>query len=154
MIVGTLLVAVAGLPLLMYLQFDFNPTNLRSPKVEVDRDLSRPAARSRRERATAQVLVANADAAHAVAEKLAALPEVARVRTIDSLVPTDQAPKLARIRAAATALHKALYPAAPSRRRPTARSSPPCATAPRRCASQPRARPARAPRRRCGSPTI
>ena len=33
-IVGTLLVALAGLPLLYFLQFDFNPINLRSPKVE------------------------------------------------------------------------------------------------------------------------
>ena len=42
-IVGTLLIAVAGLPLLYFLRFDFNPINLRSPKVEVDRDLSRSA---------------------------------------------------------------------------------------------------------------
>src|SRR5258707_1571260 len=33
-VVGTLLVAVAGLPLLYFLRFDFNPINLRSPKVE------------------------------------------------------------------------------------------------------------------------
>ncbi|MBN8935504.1 MAG: MMPL family transporter, partial [Rhizobiales bacterium] len=31
---GTALVAIAGLPLLYYLTFDFNPINLRSPKVE------------------------------------------------------------------------------------------------------------------------
>ena len=34
-IVGTLLVAVAGLPLLYFLKFDFNPINLRNPKVEL-----------------------------------------------------------------------------------------------------------------------
>ncbi len=33
-IVGTGLVVAAGLPLLYWLQFDFNPINLRSPKVE------------------------------------------------------------------------------------------------------------------------
>ena len=33
-IVGTLLVAVAGLPLLYFMKFDFNPINLRNPKVE------------------------------------------------------------------------------------------------------------------------
>src|SRR5260370_11137030 len=33
-IVGTLLLAIAGLPLLYFLRFDFNPINLRSPKVE------------------------------------------------------------------------------------------------------------------------
>jgi uncharacterized membrane protein YdfJ with MMPL/SSD domain len=31
---GTILVAVAGLPLLYFLTFDFNPINLRSPAVE------------------------------------------------------------------------------------------------------------------------
>ena len=33
-IAGTGLVALAGLPLLFYLSFDFNPINLRSPSVE------------------------------------------------------------------------------------------------------------------------
>src|SRR5437588_12231909 len=33
-IIGTGLVVAAGLPLLYWLQFDFNPLNLRSPKVE------------------------------------------------------------------------------------------------------------------------
>ena len=44
-IVGTLLVAVAGLPLLYFLKFDFNPINLRSPQGRIDLDLSRPAER-------------------------------------------------------------------------------------------------------------
>ena len=33
-IVGTLLVVVAGLPLLYFMKFDFNPINLRNPKAE------------------------------------------------------------------------------------------------------------------------
>ena len=33
-IVGTAVISLGGLPLLYYLQFDFNPMNLRSPKVE------------------------------------------------------------------------------------------------------------------------
>ncbi len=33
-IVGTAIVSLGGLPLLYFLQFDFNPMNLRSPKVE------------------------------------------------------------------------------------------------------------------------
>ena len=111
-IVGTLLVAIGGLPLLTHLQFDFNPNNLRSPKVEsiaTYLDLRRdPDMNSH----TAEVLAANADAADAMAKKLAALPDVARTRTIDSFVPADQPAKLARIRAAATALHRALNPPA------------------------------------------
>src|SRR6202042_879010 len=33
-IVGTLLVAIAGLPLLYFMKFDFNPMNLRNAKAE------------------------------------------------------------------------------------------------------------------------
>src|SRR5690606_20067583 len=33
-IVGTLLLVIAGLPLLYFLHFDFNPLHLRNPKVE------------------------------------------------------------------------------------------------------------------------
>ena len=111
-IIGTLLVAVLGLPLLMNLRFDFNPTNLRSPKAEsiaTYLDLRRdPNVNSH----STQVLAPNVDAADAIAKQLAGLPEVARVMTLDSFVPTDQAPKLERIRAAATALRGALNPAA------------------------------------------
>ena len=49
-IVGTLLIAVAGLPLLYFMKFDFNPINLRNSKVEVDRDLPRPAQGSQHRR--------------------------------------------------------------------------------------------------------
>ena len=47
-IVGTAVISLGGLPLLYYLQFDFNPMNLRSPKVEIGRDL--PGAQKRSER--------------------------------------------------------------------------------------------------------
>src|SRR5579883_1484146 len=111
-IVGTLLVAIAGLPLLTHLQFDFNPTNLRSPKAEsiaTYLDLRRDPNVSAH---TAEVLAANADDADRIAKDLARLPDVATTRTIDSFVPDDQPAKLARIKAAAAALHKALYPVA------------------------------------------
>ncbi len=42
-IVGTLAVVIAGLPLLYFMKFDFNPMNLRNPKAEFDRNLPRPA---------------------------------------------------------------------------------------------------------------
>jgi uncharacterized protein len=111
-IVGTLLVALIGSPLLMHVRFDFNPTNLRSPKAEsiaTYLDLRRdPNINSH----TAEVLAPSVEAADAIAKKLAALPQVARTRTIDSFVPDDQPEKLARIRAAATALARALNPPA------------------------------------------
>jgi hopanoid biosynthesis associated RND transporter like protein HpnN len=111
-IVGTLLVAIVGLPLLMNLRFDFNPTNLRSPKAEsiaTYLDLRRdPNVNAH----SAQVLAPSVDEANAIAKQLAARPEVARTMTLDSFVPTEQAPKLERIRAAAAALQRALNPEA------------------------------------------
>ena len=111
-IVGTLLIAIAGLPLLMNLRFDFNPINLRSTKAEsiaTYLDLRRDPNVSSH---SAQVLAPNVEAADAIAKQLAARPEVARAMTIDSFVPTDQAAKLERIRAAETALRRALNPPA------------------------------------------
>ncbi len=46
-IVGTGLVVAAGLPLLYWLQFDFNPLNLRSSQGRIGCDVSRAAQRSR-----------------------------------------------------------------------------------------------------------
>ena len=55
-IVGTLLLAIGGLPLLYFMKFDFNPINLRNPHGRVDRDLPRSSQgsqhrRQRRQRA-------------------------------------------------------------------------------------------------------
>ena len=98
-IVGTGLVVAAGLPLLYWLQFDFNPLNLRSPKVEsvaTFLDLrSDPSARRKLDlRAGAE----QGGGATPTAEKLSKLPEVASVKTIESFIPDDQEPKLAAIR--------------------------------------------------------
>jgi uncharacterized protein len=111
-IVGTLLIAAVGSPLLMHLRFDFNPINLRSPKVEsiaTYLDMRRDPNTSSH---TAEVIAPDVAAAAALAKRLAALPEVARTLTIDNFVPPDQAPKLARIRAAAITLQRALNPPA------------------------------------------
>jgi hopanoid biosynthesis associated RND transporter like protein HpnN len=109
-IVGTLLLAIVGSPLLMKLRFDFNPINLRSPKVEsisTYLDLRRDPNVSSH---TVEVLTPDVKNAEEVAKRLAALPQVGRTMTIDSFVPTDQAPKLVKVRAAATALRRALNP--------------------------------------------
>jgi uncharacterized protein len=111
-IVGTLLIAVAGLPLLMHVRFDFNPINLRSPKAEsiaTYLDLRRDPNISSH---TAEVMAPTVAEAEGIAKQLSALPQVARTMTIDSFVPQDQPEKLTRIRAAADALQRALNPPA------------------------------------------
>ena len=117
-IVGTGLVVAAGLPLLYLLQFDFNPLNLRSPKVESVATFlelrSDPAIGAN----SIYVLAPNKEAVKADAQKLSKLPEVASVKTIESFIPTDQEPKLAAIRQLATVLEPALQPD-PNKKPPT-----------------------------------
>jgi hopanoid biosynthesis associated RND transporter like protein HpnN len=117
-IVGTLLIAVAGLPLLYFLQFDFNPINLRSPKVEsiaTFLDLRKDPNTG----ANAINVMTNSEAdVRKIEEKLAKVPEVLRVMSLDSFVPEEQPAKLKLIAQGAKILNPALNPdsidAAPS----------------------------------------
>ncbi|MPZ38037.1 MAG: MMPL family transporter [Rhizobiales bacterium] len=113
-IVGTAVLSLGGLPLLYYLQFDFNPMNLRSPKVEsvaTFLDLrSDPNAGAN----AIDVLTANLDDARQTAERLRKVPEVNGVMTLDTFIPSDQEQKLNYIRA----LAKALEPAFKAPQRP------------------------------------
>ena len=104
----TALVSIGGLPLLFFLQFDFNPINLRSPKVEsiaTYLDLRRdPAAGAN----AIDVLAPSLAAARQAAERLRALPEVERVVTLESFIPDDQPKKLELIAQTAKTLEPAL----------------------------------------------
>ena len=117
-IVCTGLVVAAGLPLLYWLQFDFNPLNLRSPKVESVATFlelrSDPAIGA----SSIYMLAPNEEAVKAVAQKLSQLPEVSSVKTIENFIPADQQPKLAAIRQLATVLEPALRPD-PNKKPPT-----------------------------------
>ena len=109
-IVGTLLLAIAGLPLLYFLSFDFNPINLRSPKVEsiaTFLDLRKDPNTG----ANAINVMTNSDAdAKKIAERLEKLPEVLSVRWLESFVPEDQPAKLKLIAQGAKVLNPALNP--------------------------------------------
>src|SRR6266566_8034275 len=117
-IVGIGLAVAAGLPLLYWLQFDFNPLNLRSTKVESVATLlelrSDPAIGA----SSIYVLAPSKEAAQSDLEKLSKLPEVSSVKTIESFVPADQQPKLAAIRQLATVLDPVLRPD-PNKKPPT-----------------------------------
>jgi hopanoid biosynthesis associated RND transporter like protein HpnN len=93
----TLSAVILGLPLLTGLRFDFNPLNLRSKQAESVStllDLMRDPDTSPN---TIDILEPNLASASALAEKLGRLPEVAKVRTLESFVPKDQDEKLALI---------------------------------------------------------
>ncbi len=109
-IVGTLLIAVAGLPLLYFLRFDFNPVNLRNPKVEsigTFLDLRSDPNTG----ANAINVMTNSDAdAKKIEERLSKVPEVLRAMSLDSFVPADQPAKLKLIGQGAKILGPALNP--------------------------------------------
>jgi uncharacterized protein len=109
-IVGTLLIAIAGLPLLYFLHFDFNPINLRSPKTEsiaTFLDLRKDPNTG----ANAINVMTNSDAdAKKIAERLEKVPEVLSVRWLESFIPEDQPAKLKLIAQAAKVLNPALAP--------------------------------------------
>ncbi|KWV57897.1 hopanoid biosynthesis-associated RND transporter HpnN [Bradyrhizobium macuxiense] len=109
-IVGTLLVAIAGMPLLHYMKFDFNPINLRNKQAEsiaTFLDLRKDPNTG----ANAINVMTHSDAdAKRIAAKLEKLPEVARVMSLDSFVPDDQPAKLQLIAQAAKVLGPALNP--------------------------------------------
>jgi hopanoid biosynthesis associated RND transporter like protein HpnN len=107
----TLAAVILGLPLLRGLQFDFNPLNLRSKSVESVStllDLMRDPDTSPN---TIDILEPDLASASALAEKLGKLPEVAKVRTLQSFVPKDQDEKLAMIDDASFFFENTLSPA-------------------------------------------
>ncbi len=103
-------VALAGLPLLVHLRFDFDPLKLRDPNtesvatyLELSRDPLAPAN-------TAQVLVGSPNEAAAITKRLSELPEVAQTRTLESFIPEQQDAKLPLIANAGRSLNTALNP--------------------------------------------
>jgi uncharacterized protein len=117
-VVGTLLLVVAGLPLLYFMQFDFNPINLRNPKAEsiaTFLDLRKDPNTGAN---AINVLTTSEAEAKKIEARLEKLPEVLRVMSIDSFVPEDQPAKLQLIAKAARVVGPALNPdsvdAAPS----------------------------------------
>jgi hopanoid biosynthesis associated RND transporter like protein HpnN len=109
-IVGTIAVALAGLPALYFLKFDFNPINLRSPKVEsisTFLDLRKDPNTGAN---AINVLTHSDEDAKQIAAKLEKLPEVLRVMSLESFVPEDQPAKLKLIADGAKELGPALNP--------------------------------------------
>jgi uncharacterized protein len=110
-IVGTLLVVLAGTPLLVHLPFDFNPIDLQNPhsaSVKLYRELQREPQTSGND---AELLAASLGEADSKAKTLASVPEVSRVLTLSSFIPPDQDQKIAAIKAASQALGNVLHPA-------------------------------------------
>ena len=107
---GTIAVALAGLPLLYFLHFDFNPMNLRNPKAEsiaTFLDLRKDPNTGAN---AINVMTRSDEDAKKIDEKLSKLPEVLRVQRLESFVPEDQPAKLKLIAQGARVLGPALNP--------------------------------------------
>ena len=109
-IATTAVLVVAGLPLLYWLRFDFNPVNLRSPHVESVATYLELSREPESNTNTIGVLAPSLKEADAVAARLSKVPEVSRVMTLSSFVPEGQNEKLPLIHAVRTNLASALDP--------------------------------------------
>ena len=113
-LIVTAAVVVAGLPLLYWLRFDFNPINLRSPTTEAVATYLALKNDPDSGANDIQILEPSLAEADRVAAKLRELPEVARALTLSTFIPEDQDKKLPLIANAAKVLLPSLNPAAPS----------------------------------------
>jgi len=101
---------VASIALLPWVSFDFNPLHLRDPDAPAMRALADLTRDPDRTPNTIDVLAADQAQATALAAKLSALPEVARVISLDSFVPEAQPAKLALLQDASLLLDVTLNP--------------------------------------------
>jgi uncharacterized protein len=108
------LVVAAGLPLLFWLRFDFNPINLRSPTTEAVATYLSLKNDPDSAANDIQILEPSLAEADRVAAQLRNLPEVARALTLSNFIPPDQQQKLPLIENAGKTLLPVLNPTAPS----------------------------------------
>jgi hopanoid biosynthesis associated RND transporter like protein HpnN len=92
-IIGTGLIAVAGLPLLYFLTFDFDPIHLRSARAESVATLLDLRDDPRTGINAVNVVTPTLQDAVDAAERLRKLPQVANATTLQSFVPGDQPQK-------------------------------------------------------------
>ena len=81
-LIGTAVAVIGGLPLLHWLRFDFDPVNLRSPKVESIATLKALSDDPLINTNAVEIVAPSLEAARAAAKKVSALQQVARVLTI------------------------------------------------------------------------
>jgi uncharacterized protein len=113
-LIATAITVVAGLPLLYWLQFDFNPMNLRSSKVESVATYLELKTDPENGANNIELLEPNLEAADRIAARLRTVPEVSRVVTLSTLIPDRQQEKLGIIASTANTLNAALNPATPA----------------------------------------
>ncbi len=109
-VAGTIGVVLLASPLLLRLRLDFDATHMQPPNAPAVRVYHQLARDPQANIQAINVAAPSLEAARTLAERLRRLPEVSEVRTIDVLVPSDQAVKLPLVQRAAVPLAPALMP--------------------------------------------
>ncbi|MDH5748913.1 MAG: MMPL family transporter [Rhodospirillales bacterium] len=105
---GAAIVGVAGVVLLPWARFDFDPLNLRDPKTESVSTLNELMQDNASSAYSITILSASLAEADTLAAKLKKIPEVDGTRTLSNYVPTNQEEKLGIIEGMALYLSPAL----------------------------------------------
>lgn len=107
-LVLALVAAAAAIALLPWVRFDFDPLNLKNSRAESMTTLQALAADPDWTPYAINVLATSPQEAQALAQRLAQLPDVSSVVTVESFVPTQQQDKLELVGDAASVVEEAL----------------------------------------------
>src|SRR5207253_9254184 len=107
-IAGTIVVALAGTPLLSRMHFDFDPIHLQDPDGEAVSTYRELITVPEIGISSANIVAPSVAKVDEIIRRTAGLPEVSGTRSIQSLVPSEQDGKLPAIHRAAAALGPAI----------------------------------------------
>jgi uncharacterized protein len=111
-VAGTIIVVLAGTPLLSRMRFDFDPIHLQDPDSEAVTSYRELIKVPELGISSVNIVAPSVAEVDRITQRVAALPEVSGTRSIHSLVPTDQDGKLPVIQRATAALGPAVNPSA------------------------------------------
>src|SRR5438105_4721649 len=111
-IAGTIIVVLAGIPLLSQMRFDFDPIHLQDPDAEAVSTYRELITVPEIGISSANIVAPSVAEVDEIIRRAAGRPEVSGTRSIQNLVPSDQDAKLPAIQRAAAALGPAIKPSA------------------------------------------
>jgi hopanoid biosynthesis associated RND transporter like protein HpnN len=111
-VAGTIIVVLAGMPLLSRMRFDFDPIHLQDPDSEAVSTYRELIKVPELGISSVNIVAPSVAEVDRFTQSAAGLPEVSETRSIHSLVPSDQDRKLPVIQRAAAALGPAVNPLA------------------------------------------
>jgi len=107
-VAGTIIVVLAGMPLLSRMRFDFDPIHLQDPEGEAVSTYRELITVPEIGISSANIVAPSVAEVDQITQRAAGLPEVSGTRSIQNLVPNDQGRKLPMIQRAAAALGPAI----------------------------------------------